>query len=98
MKNNTACGSRFVLELVRDAQARDITATKHLLSGQLDGSGDLTLTSSWGEQWDGEAKWRKLMPAWFVKCLIGRKFAVFKQARGEKLVVLRYDDFLGLLQ
>lgn len=56
------------------------------------------IVSSWEEIWDGECKWRKLMPEWFVKCLQGRKFAVFKQSRGEKLVVIRWDDFLELLQ
>lgn len=97
-KNNRACGSRFELECKNDAIARGLKAKKHALSGSLDEKGDLTLTASWNEDWVGECKWRKEMPEWFVKCLADHKFAVFKEARGEKLVVIRWNDFLGLLQ
>jgi hypothetical protein len=97
-KNNRACGSRFELECKNDALAKGLRTNKSFLSGQLDGSGDIQIVSSWDEMWDGECKWRKLMPAWFVKCLGSRRFAVFKESRGEKLVVLRWDDFLELLQ
>jgi hypothetical protein len=97
-KNNRACGARMELECVKEAREKGLTARKHLMSGQLDGDGDMTITAGWGDPWQGEAKWRKLMPAWFVNCLGNNRFAVFKQARGEKLVVLRYADFLDLLQ
>ena len=97
-KNNRACGSRFELECKNDAIARGLNARKHALSGSLDEKGDLTITASWGEDWVGECKWRKEMPAWFVQCLGEHHFAVFKEARGEKLVVIRWDAFLGLLQ
>ena len=86
------------LRCVGDAKARGLNARRHYRSGQTDGSGDLTIEASWGEDWDGEAKWKQEMPKWFVACLEKRKFAVFQQSRGEKLVLIRWDDFLGLLQ
>ena len=98
-KNNRACGSRFELECKNEAIARGLGCRKHAMSGSLDEKGDLTITTGFdGSDWVGECKWRKVMPAWFVNCLADHKFAVFKESRGEKLVVLRYDDFLGLLQ
>ena len=97
-KNNRACGSRFELECKNDALSHGLRTNQSFMSGQLDGSGDIQIVSTWDEMWDGECKWRKLMPEWFVKCLGERRFAVFKEARGEKLVVMRWEDFLGLLQ
>jgi len=97
-KNNRACGSRFELECKKDALSRGLQCRKHAMSGSLDEKGDLTITASWGEDWVGECKWRKEMPAWFVQCLADHHFAVFKESRGEKLVVVRWDAFLGLLQ
>ena len=97
-KNNRACGSRFELECKKDALAHGLEARKHAMSGSLDEKGDITLTASWGDDWVGECKWRKELPAWFVQCLGEHDFAVFKQSRGEKLVIIRWDAFLGLLQ
>jgi hypothetical protein len=96
-KNNRACGSRFELECVKDALAKGVKAKKRFMSGQLDGEGDIDLECADEELWDGEAKWRKLMPKWFVECLGVRKFVVMKQSRGEKLVIIRWDDFIRLL-
>ena len=97
-KNTRACGSRHELEVVKKARGFGLEAKKHLMSGQLDGSGDITITASWGDDWSGECKWRKEMPKWFVEALGDHQFAVFKQSRGENLVLLRLDDFLGLMQ
>lgn len=97
-KNNRACGSRLELECKNEALKYGLKCRKHALSGSLDEKGDLTITDTWGDEWPGECKWRKELPAWFVGALGEHKFAVFKQSRGEKLVLIRWDDFLGLLQ
>ncbi len=97
-KNARACGARFELACVKDAQAKGITATKRLMSGQLDGLGDIELTTGWGEQWDGECKWKKALPKWIEAALQGRKFAVIKESRGEPYALIRYCDLLDLLQ
>lgn len=97
-KNNQACGARFELECKNAAIDRGLKARKHAMSGSLDEKGDLTIQASWGENWVGECKWRKEMPAWFVRCLGENDFAVFKESRGDKLVVIRWDAFLDLLQ
>jgi hypothetical protein len=68
-KNARACGSRFELECKKEALARGLQARKHAMSGSLDEKGDITITSLWGQEWVGECKWRKTMPAWFVECL-----------------------------
>lgn len=95
-KNNRACGSRFELECVKDARAKGLEARKHAMSGSLDEKGDMTVTSACGRNWVGEAKWRKELPAWFVGCLGNDDFAVFKQSRGEKLALVRWDDLVDL--
>lgn len=97
-KNNRACGSRFELECKNEAIERGLNARKHAMSGSLDEKGDLTITASWGEDWPGECKWKKALPVWLVTALGEHKFVTFKQSRGEKFVMLRWDDFLGLLQ
>lgn len=98
VKNNRACGSRFELELCKDARARGLEAKKHAMSGSLDEKGDLTITDQTGDAWVGEAKWRKELPKWFIECLGDHNFAAFKQSRGEKFVLLHWGDFLTLLQ
>jgi hypothetical protein len=97
-KNNRACGSRFELECKKDALAKGLECRKHAMSGSLDEKGDITITTGFGEDWVGECKWRKELPAWFVNCLADHKFAVFKEARGEKIAILRWSDLLDLLQ
>ncbi len=97
-KNTRACGSRFELEVVKFFREGGLTAEKHLMSGQLDGTGDMTITTGWGDKWPGEAKWKSLMPQWLINALGNHKFVVFKQSRGETLVLLRLSDFRDLLQ
>ncbi len=97
-KNNRACGSRFELEVVKFFRAGGLKAEKHLMSGQLDGSGDMTVTTGWGEDWAGEAKWKSLMPQWLITALGKNKFVVFKQSRGETFVLLRLSDFRDIIQ
>lgn len=97
-KNNRACGSRHELEVVKKAQAKGLRARKHILSGQLDNSGDITITTGWDDDWAGECKWRSALPTYLTEGIKGVKFVVFRQARGENLVMVRLDDFFELLQ
>lgn len=97
-KNNRACGSRFELECVHDAEANGVRARKHFLSGAANEKGDITLVDRHGDNWPGECKWKKALPKWLITALGEHRFCVFKQARGERFVLLRWDDFLGLLQ
>ena len=98
MKNNRACGSRYELEVVKFFREVGLDARKHAMSGCLDEKGDMTVTASWGEDWRGEAKWRKALPIWLINALGDNKFLVFRQSHGESHVLLRLEDFRDLLQ
>lgn len=100
-KTSRTKGGVFERECVNAAKEYGLNVRRTALSGALaHEKGDVLITPGFAPDaapWAFECKRRAKLPAIFRE-LAGFKGLIVREDRGEALVVIRFEDFLGLLQ
>lgn len=89
-------GYGFERELVNGFRDSGFECRRIPLSGAGEEKGDIELTCGWGQKLKGEAKRRACLPAYLQPG--SHDFTVFRQDRGETLVLVRLSLFRELCQ
>ena len=93
-------GNGYEREIVNRAKQFGLEAQRVPLSGATSyAKGDIEIKVHFQERpWVGECKRRAALPVWIENALGVNDFLAMRADRGETLVVVRLDTFLGLLQ
>jgi Holliday junction resolvase len=89
-------GYEYERELVNGFRDHGLKCSRVPLSGAGEEKGDIRLTCGWGQNLKGEAKRRKTLPAYLNPG--EHDFTIFRQDRGETLVLVRLSLFKDLVQ
>lgn len=94
-------GAGFERECVNRAKEFHLGARRTAYSGAMEWEkGDVLITPTYAPDapvWDFECKRREKLPA-LIGALGDHKGLILRQDRGERLVLIRFDDLLELLQ